>query len=173
MPPKPVGKKRRTREHVIADLSVNHVERHALLCGFSVERVTSDYGTDLILFTYDTAGELENGHIRVQLKATDRLRVVSGGQAVALRVHQSDLRHWLLETVPVLLVLFDAAAEAAYWLYVQAYYESRRDLAWEEAGSQVTVHIPRANLVDGAAMRRFAEFRDRVLAQTKGVVHHD
>jgi hypothetical protein len=36
---KPVPrKKRRTREHVIADLSANHVERHALLCGYSVER---------------------------------------------------------------------------------------------------------------------------------------
>ncbi len=28
----PVGKTR-TREHVLADLSINHVERQALLCG--------------------------------------------------------------------------------------------------------------------------------------------
>jgi hypothetical protein len=41
-------RKRRTREHVIADLSVNHVERQALLCGFSVERIRVDYGIDLI-----------------------------------------------------------------------------------------------------------------------------
>jgi hypothetical protein len=31
---KKLPRKRRTREHVIADLAVNHVERHALLCGF-------------------------------------------------------------------------------------------------------------------------------------------
>ena len=31
-------RKRRTREHVIADLSVNHVERQALLCGYAIER---------------------------------------------------------------------------------------------------------------------------------------
>lgn len=29
-------RKRRTREHVIADLSVNHVERLVLLCGWTV-----------------------------------------------------------------------------------------------------------------------------------------
>ncbi len=38
--------KRRTREHVIADLSTNHVERHALLCGLSVERRVHDCGAD-------------------------------------------------------------------------------------------------------------------------------
>ena len=39
MPSGKPKKKRRTREHVIADLSVNHVERHALLWGGSVERI--------------------------------------------------------------------------------------------------------------------------------------
>jgi hypothetical protein len=37
-------RKRRTREHVIADLSVNHVERMVLRCGWTVERVRRDYG---------------------------------------------------------------------------------------------------------------------------------
>lgn len=59
---KPVPrKKRRTREHVIADLSANHVERHALLCGYSVERCLHDYGIDLVITTYDTQGNVENG----------------------------------------------------------------------------------------------------------------
>jgi hypothetical protein len=35
--------KTRTREHVLADLSINHVERQVLLCGFSVDRVQHDY----------------------------------------------------------------------------------------------------------------------------------
>jgi hypothetical protein len=33
-------RKRRTREHVIADLSVNHVERLVLRCGWTVERTS-------------------------------------------------------------------------------------------------------------------------------------
>ena len=40
--------KLRPRSHVIADLSVNFVERFALNCGFSVERFGSDYGYDFI-----------------------------------------------------------------------------------------------------------------------------
>ena len=31
--------KMRTRAHVLADLSINYVERQVLLCGFSVDRV--------------------------------------------------------------------------------------------------------------------------------------
>jgi hypothetical protein len=50
-------RKRRTREHVIADLSVNFVERQVLLCGYTVERVWHDYGYDLFLFTYNARGE--------------------------------------------------------------------------------------------------------------------
>ena len=57
--PREAERKRRTREHVIADLSANHVEKQALLCGFSVERVRHDYGIDLIWFTYDEHGEVE------------------------------------------------------------------------------------------------------------------
>ena len=34
-----LARKRRTREHIIADLSVNYVERQALLCGHTIERV--------------------------------------------------------------------------------------------------------------------------------------
>jgi hypothetical protein len=71
-PQQPPGK-RRTREHVIADLAVNHVERQALLCGHTVERVRSDYGVDLLLFTFDASGEMEDGYIPIQVKATEGL----------------------------------------------------------------------------------------------------
>jgi hypothetical protein len=53
---------------VIADLSVNFVERQALLCGYSVERVRYDYGYDLLLFTYNTKGEIERGFIFCKLR---------------------------------------------------------------------------------------------------------
>jgi hypothetical protein len=59
---KPIGRKRRPRQHVIADLGVNHVERHALQCGYSVERVLRDYGLDLTIYTFDAAGEVQNGY---------------------------------------------------------------------------------------------------------------
>lgn len=76
---KPIPRKRRTREHIIADLSVNHVERQVLLCGYTVERHRHDYGLDLLMSTYDHNGEVENGEVRLQLKATDHLNRVQGG----------------------------------------------------------------------------------------------
>jgi Domain of unknown function (DUF4365) len=67
-------RKRRTREHVIADLSVHHVEGFVLRCGWTVERKRHDYGLDLYMQTYNGDGETENGWVWFQLKATDSLR---------------------------------------------------------------------------------------------------
>ena len=44
-------RKMRTRGHVLADLSINHVERQVLRCGFSADRVQHDYGYDLTMAT--------------------------------------------------------------------------------------------------------------------------
>jgi len=76
-------RKRRTREHVIADLSVHHVEGHVLRCGWVVERMTHDYGIDLELFTFTRDGEQENDAILLQVKATDRLRLRRGATTFA------------------------------------------------------------------------------------------
>lgn len=45
--------KTRTRQHVIADLGVNYVERQVLLSGFTVQRFFPDYGIDLVLTTFN------------------------------------------------------------------------------------------------------------------------
>jgi hypothetical protein len=111
--------KRRTREHVIADLSVNHVERHVLLCGHIVERRTRDYGIDLMMQTFDASGEVEPGLVLLQLKATDHLKVVSAGRLIAERLERRDLLAWLKEPMPVILVVYDAQADKAYWLHIQ------------------------------------------------------
>jgi Domain of unknown function (DUF4365) len=87
-------KKKRPRQHIIADLSVNHVERSIILCGYSVERVDYDYGIDLVIFTYDLNGEIENGHIYVQLKATDTLDVLADQATIAFPLKRADLEFW-------------------------------------------------------------------------------
>ncbi len=46
---------------MIADLSVNHVERHVLRCGYALNRWWPDYGVDLTLFTFDREGQVEPG----------------------------------------------------------------------------------------------------------------
>ena len=173
--PPGVGK-RRTRAHVLADLSVNYVERQALLCGYSVERVTHDYGTDLLLFTYDRRGVIENGHVLLQLKATDSPQPAADGSAIRVVVDRRDLLHWLNEPWPVILVVYDGHADRAYWIHVQAYFAAASPATSRERtqrGRQVTVHLPMANVVDPAAMRAFARSRDAVLAQIRESIRHD
>jgi hypothetical protein len=65
------ARKRRTREHVIADLAVNHVERYVLRRGHTMQRIASDYGLDNFVITYGRTGAVENGLFWFQIKATD------------------------------------------------------------------------------------------------------
>jgi hypothetical protein len=153
-------------------LSANPAARHLLLCGCSVERVRHDYGLDLIVFTYTAEGEVESGEIFIQLKATDRLKVLSGGGAISFRLDRADLRAWLEQHMPVILVVYDAEQDKAYWLYVQAYFAKQPTFNLAGAGKEVTVHIPTANVLDQAAVKQFARFRDRITARIKKVIEH-
>jgi hypothetical protein len=164
-------KKRRTREHVIADLSANHVERHPLLAGYTAERRVHDYGIDLTVLTFDAQGNTEPGEIKVQLKATDRLKLVARGQMVACRIERVDLRAWLHEPMPVILVVYDAAADVAYWLYVQEHFQQQPRFNPNRGPADVTIRIPRTNVVNTAAMQHFARCRNRLLAQMEGLQH--
>lgn len=135
------GRKRRTRGHVIADLGVHHLEGYVLRCGYIVEQVAADYGLDLHIRTFDVHGQIENGEVPCQVKATDRLPLLAGKEVIAWRIAAADLRHWLNEPMPVMLVIYDAAADRAYWLNVQEYFESRRT-ELTQVGRTMTLHIP-------------------------------
>jgi hypothetical protein len=165
-------RKRRTRSHIIADLSANHVERHALLCGYAVDRVVHDYGIDLILWTYNENGEVESGQVFLQLKATDDLPLLADGQTIAFSVQHADLELWLTETMPYILVVYDARTEVAYWLYIQAYFERLADFDLSQIGETFTVHLSTENRLSEATIREFRRFKQRVRQQAEGVIHH-
>jgi hypothetical protein len=163
-------RKRRTREHVIADLSVNHVERHVLLCGFSVERIRLDYGIDLMVQTYNRVGEVENGRIFCQLKATNRIRISRDGRSVLCRVDKADLRYWLGELMPVILVQYDVKRNVAYWVHVQAHLTTWRDLG--RASTRTTLALPRANILDQKAVRAMARKKNEIVNLMREGSHH-
>jgi hypothetical protein len=168
-----VRRKRRTREHVIADLSVHHVEGHVLRCGWIVEKTTHDYGIDLQLVTFDRAGEYEVGEILMQLKASDRLRVRPGQTTIVVRIDLRDLAVWLHKPMPVILIVNDARKNVAYWLYVQSYFRRQQEFNLFTAGQTITVYLPTQNVVTPGALRQFARFRDRVVAQLRDVRHDE
>ena len=165
------GGKRRVRGHIIADLSVNHVERHALLCGFTVNRTMHDYGIDLDITTFNRHGEIEPGKILAQLKATDKFKVQ--GETVACRIERADLVYWLAEPLPVILILYDAINEVAYWLYVQSYFQKLENFNLFAAGKSMTVRVPTKNVLNTRAIQKFAEFRDRLRKQIGEVTHDE
>ncbi|MCI0407374.1 MAG: DUF4365 domain-containing protein [Acidobacteria bacterium] len=169
---KSVPRKRRTREHVIADLAVNPAERRVLLCGHTMERRVYDYGIDLVMTTDDRTGEVENGEVLFQVKATNRPKRTADGQALLLRVARADLRAWLGEPMPVILVVYDAQAERAYWLYVQAEFEKQPNVVKAQGPQTMTVRLPRSQRFIPSAVRKFAQYKDQILAQQLRLVHH-
>jgi hypothetical protein len=137
----PLGlRKRRTREHVIADQSVNLVERFIIDEGHTAQRLERDYGYDLLLFTYDPQGYVEPGVLLLQLKASESLQAVDSHYVFDLDVRDYNL--WMLETPPVILILFDAARRRAYWLHVQRYFREDLTRRPKKGAKTVRVRVP-------------------------------
>jgi hypothetical protein len=164
-------RKRRTREHIIADLSVHHVEGHVLRCGWIIERIVHDYGIDLELHTFTRRGEIEPGEILLQVKGTDRLRVRKGAATFPFRIERRDLVLWLAELQPVILIVYDARKDLAWWLYVQSYFERLPGFNLFTAGRKVVVRVPTVNRLTPDAVQRFGRFRDQVAVQADEVRH--
>src|SRR5437879_1546922 len=90
----PGPRKRRTRQHVIADLSVHHVEGFILAEGHTVQRFGPDYGYDLLMFTYDERGYVEPGFVFLQLKAAETLTAGRSGYVYDLDIRDYNLWTW-------------------------------------------------------------------------------
>jgi hypothetical protein len=152
-------RKRRTREHVIADLAVHHVEGHVLRCGFTMQAIAPDYGLDLAITTFTKRGELESGLIWVQVKATEHPQQPRGKAVLAVRIERKDLLSWIGEEYPVILVIYDVAADKGYWLHVQAEFSGGKVFALRRRGSRITVHVPLAQVVNEDAIRQFRQLK--------------
>ena len=157
---------------MIADLAINHVERQVLLANYTVDRVLHDYGIDLILKTFSRTGEVEPGQVLIQVKATTRMRRVQGGEFVSIRVSRTDLNTWLHEFWPVILIVYDAIREKAYWLYLQAEWEGRADFDPNRLPMTVTLHIPIGNVLGASAVRKIGTFKTVLAKSYRGVIHH-
>jgi hypothetical protein len=154
--------KLRTRAHVLADLSINHVERQVLLCGFTVERSRHDYGYDLTMHTFRDTGEAEPGFVYVQVKATDQLPLLKDGKTISWPVSRRDLKLWLAEPDPVILIVYDGKKDKAFWLHIQTHFRQRtRELF--TAGEMIHVHIPLISRFNQRAILTIARSKNESL----------
>ena len=137
MAQQPLGpRKQRTREHVIADLSRNHVERFILEEGYSLLRYESDYGYDLLLVTHDEQGYVEPGDVRLQLKGAEQLKQVGSDYVFDLDVR--DYQRYFAED------------------------EARRP---KKGAKTIRVRIPNQQKVTRRAIRAMRGFKQAALGQ--------
>jgi hypothetical protein len=151
-------RKRRTRQHVIADLSVNYVERFIIDEGHTAQRLEKDYGYDLFLFTYDELGYAEPGVVCLQLKAAEAWQAIGSAHVFDLDIRDYNL--WMLEKTPVILILFDASRRRAYWLFVQDYFAESAAHRPKKGAKTVRVHVPKRQVVNRRAIATFRDLKE-------------
>jgi hypothetical protein len=149
-------RKQRTRQHVIADQSVNYVERF-IDEGHTAQRLEKDYGYDLFLFTYDELGYAEPSLVCLQLKAAESLHAV--GSAFVFDLDIRDYNLWMLEKTPVILILFDASRRRAYWISIRDYFTENAARRPKKGAKTVRVRVPKRQVVNRRAIATFRELK--------------
>jgi hypothetical protein len=141
-------KKRRTRQHIIEDLGLNHIERQILLSGNVLRRFSDyDYGYDGMIETFNELGEVQNEGIMIQLKSTDIIQLSAQKQGFIVDLSKRDLELWLKSHYPVLLVLYDAQKEVAYFTDLQHYFNENRILL-KNVLKFVRIFLPSQSIFD-------------------------
>jgi hypothetical protein len=150
-------RKQRTRQHVIADLSVHHVQGYVLEEGHTAQKLDSDYGYDLALATYDPDGYIEPDVSFLQLKGAETWPGSEAGYPFDLDIRDYNL--WIEERVPVFLVLYDATLRQAYWLHIQGYFLEDTARQPRRGAKTVRVYVPAPNLVNRQAVATWRELK--------------
>jgi hypothetical protein len=109
--------------------------------------------------------------VSIQLKATDHLRTIQGGRFVVVDIDVRDLRAWSSRLEPVILVLFSATRNRAYWLYVQA---SDQCIMPAHKGQTIrSVRIPSRQTLNLSGIEQFARYNRQVVEQVQLVLKHE
>jgi len=159
-------RKRRTRQHIIADLSIHHVEGFILEEGHTSQRLGSDYGYDLFMCTFDARGYAEPGSIYFQLKAMETLNAIGTDYIYDLDLRDYNL--WMAERTPVILVLFDATRKRACWLWIQGHFRDDTSRQPAKGARTVRVRMPQRQAVNRRAIAKIRKLKQTTQAPLMG-----
>jgi hypothetical protein len=169
--PKPVSRPQRPQQHVIASQSQDYVVKFFTDMGHTATPLPYDYGTDLLVETFDENGRVENGFIRVQLKAANKLRYSKDGSFISFSLETKHCRLWIDEEFPVFLIVYDADQCTAYYLYVQEYFgKARRP---KKNAATITVRVPQKNKFGKKAVEYMQGRKAAIRAMMKGRIRHE
>lgn len=164
------SRKRRTRQHVIADQSINHVERFIIDEGHVAQRQERDYGYDLLLATFDERGYVEPGAVYLQVKASETLKVSGTDYVFDLDVRDYNL--WMIERMPVYLILFDASRRRAFWANIQQHFAEDPARRPKLGSKTVRIRIPIRQALNRRGIERMRGAKQSILDQDRGVIYH-
>ena len=121
--------KLRTRQQIIEDLAINHIERQILLSGNVLKRKGDiEYNYDGAIVTFDETGQINNLSLMIQLESTDVIQLSPKKAGFSIDLSKRDLERWLNTETPVLLILYDAQQDIAYFTDLQTYFNENRHL---------------------------------------------
>ena len=130
--------------------------------GHTADEPHRDYGYDVLVTTYNyrgdatfSAGEIENGHVFIQLKATDTLKVLADHVTLSCRIQRKHLDLWMTEVSPVYLVVYSVPDDTAYWLHMQPYLNAKSLVLPTIEQEEVVVHLSKFNVVTAEAIDDF------------------
>ena len=162
-------RKQRTRQHVIAAQSVNHVERFIIDEGHTTERMVGDYGYDLTMRTYGEEGYAEEGSVYLQLKAAETL--TGSGHEFVFDIDRRDYALWTAELMPVILVLFDASLRRVLGLRPTLLRRGRVAQA-RKSHPDGSCSCTEATGRQPCGGPKWRSYKQRVLEQTEGRIDH-
>lgn len=152
-------RKQRTRQHFIEDLGYNHVERQVLYSNCTLQRYRFDYGYDAMINMYGETGEYENEIIQVQLKSTDFIKISEVTNTIAFDLSKRDLELWLYSSSPVLIIIYDAIQEIAYWVDLINYFKKNKK-SLEKVNKFVRIYIPIENHFDRNTIQKIKAIKN-------------
>lgn len=143
-------RKQRTAEHILADLAVHHLQGFVLRKGHVVEKISSDYGYDLVMFTFDSEGYIEPDMVLLQVKGRQTWEVVDAEIVFDLSI--KDFNLWRAESNPVVLVLYDGGKNQAWWVWIQQYFRLSTTRQPRKGAKHIRVRVPHTQRVDLSAI---------------------
>ena len=121
--------KLRTRQQIVEDLGLNHIEKQILLSGNVLKRKGEiDVEYDGAIITFDASGRINNLPLLVQLQSTDFIELSPKKAGFIANLSKQDLERWLNTELPVLFILYDAQQDIAYFTDLQTYFNENRHL---------------------------------------------
>jgi Domain of unknown function (DUF4365) len=152
-------RKQRTRQHFIEDLGYNHVERQVLYSNCTLQKYQFDYGYDAMINMYSETGEYENEILQVQLKSTDFIKISDITNTIAFDLSKRDLELWLYSSSTVLIIIYDAIQEIAYWVDLINYFKINKK-SLEKVNKFVRIYIPIENRFDKEAIQKIRTIKN-------------